>query len=87
MSCRSSTARLNADVKVKRIDGFLADGADRDAVRSTAFRRSHRVAAADRVAPNAVRGGWTGTVNLKLASLVLENGWPTPRKATSKPST
>jgi hypothetical protein len=32
--------------------------------------------------PNIVRGGWTGTVNMQLTELAIENAWPVALNGT-----
>jgi general secretion pathway protein N len=75
------TGKLGADVKVARSDGFaqgsVAAGAGGITLRK--FTASLPVAA---LPPNVVRGGWTGTVNLKLGELVLANAWPVALNGT-----
>jgi general secretion pathway protein N len=68
--------RLNADVKLTRTDGF-AQG-------EVTVAAGNRVHLEDLTAslplaalpPGIVRGAWAGTLNMKLAQLTLEEGWP-----------
>jgi general secretion pathway protein N len=71
------TARLAADVKVTRVDGFLQ--ADATLLPSGRLQLSDLRGSAPLHAlpPNIVRGGWTGTLNLRLDALTLDEGWPT----------
>jgi general secretion pathway protein N len=69
------TGRLSADVKLKRTDGFaqttmiLKPGELRFAPLTASMPMS---ALPQGIAP----AGWTGTLNLKLDTLTLDNGWP-----------
>jgi general secretion pathway protein N len=70
------TARLSADVSIKRLDGF--------AQARVSVSPSGRIRFADLSASlplgalpaTATPGGWTGTLNLRLSELALNNGWP-----------
>lgn len=70
------TGRASADVRIKRVDGFV------DTELSAA--PTGRISLADltgsvplsALPANLMQGGWAGTVNLRLASLVIEDGWP-----------
>ncbi len=67
--------RLQADIKVTRADGFAQSQIALRSARSIALQdltASLPLSALANVAPS----GWTGTVNLKFANLVLEDGWP-----------
>jgi len=76
------TGKLGADVKVTRTDGFaqghIAAGTG-GRITLRAFNASLPVGA---LPPNVVRGGWTGTVNLKLAELALDQSWPVALNGT-----
>lgn len=75
-------ARLQADVKLTRIDGFaqatiaLMPSGRLDVSRLTA---SLPLSA---LPPAAIPGGWAGLINLKLATLTVEKGWPTRVEGT-----
>ncbi len=75
------TGKLGANVKVTRTDGFaqghLAAAPSRLTLRG--FNASLPVSA---LPPNVVRGGWTGTLNLKLGELALDNSWPVAATGT-----
>ncbi|HMN43291.1 MAG TPA: type II secretion system protein N [Povalibacter sp.] len=68
--------KLKADVKVTRSDGFLqatvATSGGED-LSLTQFTGSLPLAS---LPPGAMPGGWTGTLNMRLARLDLTNGWP-----------
>lgn len=70
------TGRLVADLKVTRVDGFLQSKASLSP--SGRIRLSDLAGSAPLAAlpADVNRGGWTGTVNMRLASLILENAWP-----------
>ena len=75
-SCRLFTGKLGADVKITRTDGFAQgsiDAAPGGRITLRGFNASLPVSA---LPPNVVRGGWTGTLNVKLGQLTLENSWP-----------
>ena len=75
------TGKLGANVKVTRTDGFaqghVAAGPGRITLRG--FNASVPVNA---LPANVVRGGWTGTLNLKLTELALDNSWPVAANGT-----
>ena len=68
-------ARATADLKITRVDGFLET--------HLTAAPSGRISLSDltgslpfsALPPDAIRG-WAGTVNLKLAALTVEDGWP-----------
>lgn len=74
-------ARVKADVELKRSDGFaqtivtLAAGG----IRFDQLTASLPFSA---LPPAAAPGGWAGTLNLKLAYLTLEQGWPVQAEGT-----
>ncbi|HLS81820.1 MAG TPA: type II secretion system protein N [Steroidobacter sp.] len=76
------TARLSADVKVTRVDGFLqtrATAAPGGRILFEDLTGSLPLAALPRsVAP----GGWRGSLHLRLAQLALEDGWPLNAEGT-----
>jgi general secretion pathway protein N len=76
------TGQLSADVKVTRTDGFAqgevaATPSGRLVLEG--FTASFPVSA---LPANVAQGGWSGTLNLKLPRLVLEDGWPTQADGT-----
>ena len=79
---RLFTGKFGADVKVTRSDGFAQGSiaaAPGGQITLRAFNASLPVSA---LPPNVVRGGWTGTLNLKLGQLTLENSWPVAATGT-----
>lgn len=71
------TAHLGADVKVTRIDGFATTQlsvSPGGTVRLKGLTGSLPLSA---LPPNAIPGGWTGTLNGKFTQLTLDDGWPT----------
>jgi general secretion pathway protein N len=72
--------RLQGDLKVTRVDGFAQarfKGRFSGAIELTDVTASTPLAALA-----AAPGGWTGTVNARLAHLALENGWPMSAEGT-----
>jgi hypothetical protein len=69
------TGKLGANVKVTRSDGFaqghIAAGLSRITLRG--FNASLPISS---LPQSVAGGGWTGTVNMKLAELALDNFWP-----------
>lgn len=68
--------RAVADFKLTRPDGFAQGtvSATRQTIDLTDTTASLPLAM---LPPQVAPGGWTGTLNAKLASLTLTNGWPT----------
>ena len=63
------TGKLGADVKVTRSDGF-AQGIDRRCAEPRITLRGLNASLpVSALPPNVVRGGWTGTMNLKLGAI------------------
>lgn len=76
------TARLRADVQLTRVDGFARGVV---AVSPSGNVRLRNVTASLPLSALPAGGlprGWTGTLNLKLADLAVENGWPTVLNGT-----
>jgi general secretion pathway protein N len=69
------TGKLGADVKVARTDGF-AQGSVAAGAGGITLRKFNASLPISALPPNIVRGGWTGTLNLKLVELALDNAWP-----------
>lgn len=73
--------KLKADVELKRSDGFA-----QTTVTATARRIGLDGTTASlpfsALPASAAPGGWTGTLNLKLAHVMLEKGWPTRAEGT-----
>jgi general secretion pathway protein N len=75
-------ARVDADVKITRIDGFLQTEVIATPSGSLRFEGLTGSLPLTALPPNAIRGGWTGTLNLKLASLDVEKNWPVSADGT-----
>jgi general secretion pathway protein N len=75
------TLRGAADIDVRRVDGFAKAtvAVRKDRVDFTDLTASLPIAA---LPPSVAPGGWTGTINARLASLTLENNWPTNANGT-----
>lgn len=69
-------ARLSADVKVTRPDGFVQTSLDGGLSGAVTFKDLTGSIPLSSVAAAAAPGGWTGTLNVRLAALTLDNGWP-----------
>jgi general secretion pathway protein N len=69
-------AQLKADVNVKRSDGFAQGliAASAKQIKLTDVAGSMPLTA---LPPQVVPGGWTGTLNLRISSAEIANGWPT----------
>jgi general secretion pathway protein N len=70
------TGKVGADVRVTRPDGFAQGSiaaAPGGRITLRGFNASLPVSA---LPPNVVRGGWTGTLNVKLTEAVVDNAWP-----------
>lgn len=74
--------KLGADVKVTRTDGFAQGSIDAGAGGRITLRGFNASLPVGALPPNVVRGGWTGTLNLKLGQLALDNAWPTALTGT-----
>jgi general secretion pathway protein N len=70
------TLKAKADVKVTRSDGFLQATVASGAVQEVSLTQLTGSLPLGSLPPNVVPGGWTGTLNLKLARLDLQAGWP-----------
>lgn len=69
------TARLQADVEMNRSDGFARGmvTVSSGKVRLNAVSATLPLSA---LPARGLPGGWNGVLNLKLADLLLDNGWP-----------
>ena len=76
------TARLAADVKLTRADGFAQSTMAMGTGGQLAFDDLTASLPLSAIPPSVMRLGWTGTVNLKFARLALENGWPAEAAGT-----
>jgi general secretion pathway protein N len=74
------TARLVADLRIKRTDGFAETQVvlSPTSVRFDALTASLPLSAL----PSSAFRGWKGTANLKFAALTLRDGWPTAAEGT-----
>jgi general secretion pathway protein N len=70
------TGRLTADVELKRTDGFAKTRGTLEPSGAMAFEDLAASIPLSALPPTVVRGGWTGTINLKFAELALASGWP-----------
>ena len=73
--------QLKADVELKRSDGFAQTTVTATA-RRISFDRTTASLPLSALPPSAAPGGWTGKLNLKLAHVTLEKGWPTRAEGT-----
>ncbi|HEX2492325.1 MAG TPA: type II secretion system protein N [Steroidobacter sp.] len=74
--------RLAADLKVARIDGFLETALAASPSGRLRFENLSGSLPLSALPPQMLRGGWSGTLNLKFDELVLEEGWPTSATGT-----
>ena len=70
------TGRLGADVRITRTDGFVQSSITAAPTGALNFRGLNASLPLGSLPPDIAPGGWTGTLNLKLPQLTLENGWP-----------
>jgi general secretion pathway protein N len=71
------TAHANADVKVTRIDGFAQTQLSVGPTGTMNFKSLTASMPMSALPPNAIPGGWAGTINGRFEQLTLQNGWPT----------
>lgn len=71
------TARISADVKVTRIDGFATTQLSASPTGTVNLKQLTASLPLSALPPNVIPGGWAGTLNGKFAQLTLEKGWPT----------
>jgi general secretion pathway protein N len=76
------TGRLSADVKLTRTDGFAQGEVTVTPSGQLALEGFTASFPASALPANVAQGGWGGTLNLKLSSLVLEDAWPTQADGT-----
>lgn len=74
--------KLGADVKITRTDGFAQGSIAAGAGGRLTLRKFDASLPVGALPQNIVRGGWTGTVNLQLAELALDNAWPVTLSGT-----
>lgn len=74
--------KIRADVNVSRPEGFLESQVEvaSGSIRFSDLTGSVPLSALSTVAPK----GWSGTVNLRFAELVLDDGWPTQANGTAE---
>jgi general secretion pathway protein N len=76
------TGRLSADVKATRTDGFAQGEVTTTPSGRLVLEAFTASLPVDALPPDVAQGGWSGTLNLKLPRLVLEDGWPTQADGT-----
>ena len=76
------TGKLGADVKVTRSDGFAQGSVATGAGGLITVRGLTASLPLGALPSNLIRGGWTGTVNVKLAQLAVQNSWPVAATGT-----
>ena len=76
------TGKFGANVKVTRTDGFAQGAIAAGAGGRITLRGFTASLPVSSLPPNVVRGGWTGTLNLKVAQMALDNAWPTAMNGT-----
>lgn len=69
-------ARLQADVKLTRVDGFAQAAITATPSGRISLNQLTASLPLATLPPGATPGGWAGTINLKLAELTVEQGWP-----------
>lgn len=74
-------ARVKADVALKRSDGFAQTTVTLSAGHLL-FEQTTASLPVAALPPAIAPGGWSGTINLKLVSLTLDQGWPTHAQGT-----
>lgn len=79
---RLFTGSVGADVKVTRSDGFAQASVSSGPGAGVTLRGLNASLPLSALPPNLAPGGWTGTVTLKLARLVLDNSWPVAAEGT-----
>jgi len=70
------SARLHADVQLTRRDGFAKTGVLLSPSGRTRFSQLTASIPFSALPPTLFPGGWNGTLNLKLAELTVDHGWP-----------
>jgi general secretion pathway protein N len=76
------TGKLGANVKITRTDGFAQGSVAAGAGGRLTLRKFSASLPVSALPPNIIRGGWTGTLNMQLAELALENAWPVTLNGT-----
>lgn len=75
-------ARLSADVKVTRIDGFATTQFSASPGGTVRLKDLTASLPLSTFPPHMIPGGWNGTLNGRFTQLTLENGWPTQAGGT-----
>jgi general secretion pathway protein N len=75
-------ARVSADVKVTRIDGFATTKLDAGFGGRLRLQDLTASLPLSIIPPHLIPGGWNGTLNGRFAQLTLDNGWPTQVNGT-----
>jgi general secretion pathway protein N len=70
------TARMSADVKLTRTDGFAQTALTLTPGGTVSFEQFTASLPLGALPAGVVPGGWTGTLNLKFDELTIESGWP-----------
>jgi general secretion pathway protein N len=70
------SARLGADVQLTRRDGFAKTGLLLSPSGRATFNQLTASLPFAALPPTLFPGGWNGTLNLKLAQLTIDQGWP-----------
>jgi general secretion pathway protein N len=70
------TGRLSADVKLTRTDGFAQTALTLKPGGTIGFEQLTASLPLRALPAGVAPGGWTGTVNIKLDGLTLDEGWP-----------
>ncbi len=68
--------RLSVDLKIARRDGFVETGLSMPMTGGNPTLTDLTASMPLSALPPSAAPGWTGTINAKVARLVLENGWP-----------
>jgi general secretion pathway protein N len=77
------TLKLEADVKVTRSDGFVQSQIALRSPKSITFQNLSASLPLSGL-PGIAPPGWGGTVNLKFAQLVMNDGWPSSATGTAE---
>lgn len=74
--------RARADVKITRSDGFAQTTVTASLFGDIRLEQTTASLPLSALPPSAIPGGWRGTLNLKLAHVVLQKGWPVQAEGT-----
>jgi general secretion pathway protein N len=78
------TLRASADIKVTRTDGFAQTTLTTGRGGRLEFEDLTASLPLSSLPPGVVQGGWGGMMNLKLAQLTLDQGWPVSASGTAE---